>query len=250
MKLAAIYNVWDGVELLRGSMNCIKGHVELIIIVWQDVSNFGESYNPIPDIDLSGFSRVILQKYTPVPGNGMMNEKSKRNLGLDIARREGCTHFLHMDCDEYYEDFGKAKELFIESGKPGSVLKLMTYFKLPTLRFENPDNYFVPFIHELTEKTEAGARDYPFWTDPTRRINVSEVVELPVFMHHFSWVRLDIERKARNSSAKKNIENSFLMEDYRSEVGTGSYIRDYQQKLIEVEDIFRINQVFCNTTLT
>ena len=47
MKLAAIYNVWDGVELLRGSMESVKDGVDLFIIVYQNVSNIGEVFHPL-----------------------------------------------------------------------------------------------------------------------------------------------------------------------------------------------------------
>lgn len=223
-------------------MHCIKDHVDLFIIVWQDISNFGEKYNPMLDLDLSEFPNVILQKYEPVVGAGMFNEKKKRNIGLDIARANSCTHFLHIDCDEYYEDFGTAKNMYINSGKRGSVCKLYTYFKLPTLRFETPDGYFVPFIHVLTPETQAGVRHYPFYVDPTRRINEADVIELPVFMHHFSWVRRDIERKCRNSSAKENIERGTMLQDYQSEkVCEGFYVRDYDKILVNVPNSFGIN---------
>lgn len=242
MKLAAIYNCWDGIELLKGSMDCMKYQVDEFILVWQDVSNFGEFYNPIPDMDLSGFKNVTLIKYDPIVGAGMYNEKQKRNIGLDAARAKGCTHFLHVDCDEYYENFGEAVEIYINSGKPGSVCSLYTYFKLPTLRFETKDGYFVPFIHELKPDTQAGTRHYPFYVDPTRRINETEVVELPVTMHHFSWIRKDIERKCRNSSAKENIEVGTMLLDYHSsEVGPGYYVQDYDQKLISVPNQFSLS---------
>jgi len=63
--LAAIYNVWDGIELLRGSMLQLKGHVDYFIIVYQTTSNFGEQYNPLPDIDITGFDNVHLVCYNP-----------------------------------------------------------------------------------------------------------------------------------------------------------------------------------------
>ena len=47
MKLAAIYNVWDGEEHLLGSMKCLTGHIDLFIIVFQRVSNFGEPFDPL-----------------------------------------------------------------------------------------------------------------------------------------------------------------------------------------------------------
>lgn len=249
MKIAAIYNVWDGVELLYGSMKCLKNEVDIFILVWQDVSNFGERYNPMDDFKVPDFGcEVLLVKYEPQNSGGMTNEILKRNLGLQYAKEEGCTHFLHLDCDEYYEDFGALKQQFLASGAKGSVCKIMTYFKKPTLRLEAPDNYFVPFIHELKESTFAGAKNYPYYVDPTRKIqhlyvpmDESNVVLMDKPMHHYSWVRKDIERKARNSSAKANIERSQLLQDYYAdETKAGYYLKDYGQKLVEVDDLFGI----------
>lgn len=243
-KLCAIYNVFDSVELLNGSMNCLKKDVDLFIIVWQDVSNFGEKYDCTKDFQLPNFGcKIIFSKYEPqINKGGAWNEIQKRNIGLEIAKENNCTHFLHLDCDEYYENFSEAKKQFIDSGAKGSVCKILTYFKKPTLRLENEDNYYVPFIHELKPDTIAGNTEYPFYVDPTRKINESNVVLLHVYMHHFSWIRKDIERKVRNSSAKANIEKSDLIKDYYSDETKACYfLKDYGQKLIEVENLFGIN---------
>lgn len=244
MKLAAIYNVWDGEELLLGSIKCLKNEVDLFIIIWQDVSNFGEKYNPLPEIERASTTlsvTTLLQKYTPTIGSGLENEKRKRNIGLDMARQQGCTHFLHLDCDEYYSNFAEAKELYHNSGLAGSVCRMHTYFKKPTLRLETQESYFVPFIHRLHPNTTAGVKHYPFYVDPTRRINETHVGELPITMHHFSWVRKDIDRKARNSSAKGSLARGTLLADYNNhEVGAGFFVRDYESKLVEVADEFML----------
>lgn len=246
MRLAAIYNVWDGDELLLGSIQQIYDHVDVIIIVYQLYSNFGERYNPITGVDARWFEhyKLRMQEYIPIQGiGGASNERAKRNLGIKMAQELECTHFFHIDVDEYYEDFKTAKQLYLDSGRNGSACKLYTYFKDPTLRFENPDNYYVPFIHKLTPETTSGmVREYPFYVDPTRRINETDVVELPIFMHHFSWVRRDIMRKVRNSSAKFNIERTTLVADYLSEATTeGTLVRDYQNmRLVRVPNQFNI----------
>lgn len=245
MKLAAIYNVWDGAELLGGSIKCIEKYVDLIIITYQQVSNFGEYYNPMTEINAAvkdiPHKKIFIHKYHPFVGTGFRNETVKRNKGLDIARFHQCSHFFHIDCDEYYKDFGRLKEFYIHSKTNGSVLNIMTYFKKPTLRLENPDNYFVPFIHRLDKITEVGMRPYPFYSDPTRRVNTQDVIIIPGFMHHFSYIRKDINRKVNNSSARDNIQKSKLLECYNDpQVGAGYYLPDYKQKLIEVENIFNI----------
>lgn len=252
MKLAAIYSVFDGEEHLPHSIKTIFDHVDLVIIVWQDISNWGEAYSPVTKLmtpeDFAGFdyNKIWLIKYDPILHMGpMMNERSKRNFGISVARDKGCTHFFHIDCDEYYEDFKGAKEMYLNSGCAGSVCRLHTYFKKPTLRLDRPEDYYVPFIHQLKPDTKSGASSYKFYCDPTRTINESDVIELPIFMHHFSWVRKDIGRKVRNSTARENIERGTLHKDYEDPaVAPGFHVRDYQRNLIEVPDIFGLNSIF------
>lgn len=252
IKLAAIYNLWDSEELLIGSMRSIKEGVDLFIIVYQEISNFGEQYNPLDHLPVEEMDRefqIVWLKFDPLVIHGMQNEIRKRNTGINVARNLDCTHFILMDCDEYYMpgDFFKAKMMFLASGKEGSVLSLYTYFKNAELRQENVDSYFVPFIHKLNHYTTAGCPTYEFYVDPTRRVSigrddgVTPVVHLFAIMHHYSWVRRDIERKARNSSAKRNIEKSTLMADWET-AQEGSIVNG-GNKLIKVPDYFGINQM-------
>jgi hypothetical protein len=247
-KLAAIYNVWDGTELLEYSINSVKNHVDLIIIVWQKISNQGEEYNPHHEILKVSTNITHMRLFHPeLNKTGMENETEKRNIGLDIARSHNCTHFFHIDTDECYKDFGKLKADYFrkEELKPttdGSVLRILTYFKKPIWSLEESDNYLVPFIHKLKPEITTGIHNtYPHYVDPTRRINASDVFQINGYMHHYSWVRKDIERKIRNSSAKQNIQRSKLLSDYNNpELGPGYFLKDYGQKLIEVPNYFNI----------
>jgi|SRR5690242_4904329 len=251
MKLAAIYNVWDGEELLQRSIDTIKDHVQVIIIVYQTISNMGESHEPNLELETGG-AKLILQKYSPVVGNGgTFNEQEKRNLGLAVARQVGCTHFLHMDVDEFYQDFGKAKQEYIDSMAFGSVCRIFTYFCKPTWRLENLDGYYVPFIHRLQAHTTCGRGfAYTFYCDPTRVVNEANVVCLTAIMHHFSWVRKDIYKKARNSSAAQSGNRlQGLLADYNRVMNlidpTGCEIADMGgQKLVVVDDIFNLGGLF------
>lgn len=244
-KLAAIFNVWDGIELLPYSIRSVYNDVDVIIIVYQNRSNFHEVYDPYLEImavvEMFPDKKFVVQIYDPYVKGGFQNEIAKRNIGLNIAREKRCTHFLHIDTDELYENFNQAKQEYIDSGKKGSACKIYTYFKKPILRYEHEDGYYVPFIHKLGTNTVSGHHEYPFYVDPTRRINCDDVALLDTHMHHMSWVRRDIERKARNSSANINIANGTMLQDYHSpEVGPGFYVRDADQKLIEVPNQFNI----------
>jgi hypothetical protein len=248
LKLAAIYNVFDGEELLEGSIKQIYDHVDLIIIVWQDVSNFGESYTPIFSEFIKASHKVIFKKYIPDSKNGFRNEINKRQIGINLAKEYECTHFISMDCDEYYdtEEFGNAKLYFTYSGFGGSVCKMWTYFKSPTYKLETPEGYYVPFIHELKSNTKTGVKTYPFYCDPTRRINESKVYDTGIMMHHFSWVRKDIGRKVRNSSAKSSFEKGTLLNDYYCtnlySNPEGYYLKDFDKKITLVKNRFNISE--------
>jgi len=241
MNIGAIFNAFDGIELLRGSMSTVKA--DHYIIVWQDISNFGERYNPLPEIEeaVKDFSNVHLIHYHPEVTKGyktgMVNEARKRNAGIQRAIQLGCSHFLILDVDEYHPDFEAAKQAYIDSGKDGSVLPMWTYFKSPTLRLERPENYYVPFIHKLTKDTRVGNFEYPYRVDHTRAVNTKSVALLTQYMHHYSWVRKDITLKARNSSARHLSQH---LEDYQN-AKAGMYIGCYAQKLIEVENACNVN---------
>tara|TARA_R110000868_G_scaffold199747_2_gene446363 strand:- start:1419 stop:2195 length:777 start_codon:yes stop_codon:yes gene_type:complete len=252
MKLCAIYNVWDDWDLLYHSTRSISDLVDGVIIVYSDTSNFGEmastqkkwvmfdalEYNLEPDLSKS-------------PAE---NERAKRNYGLDKARELGYTHFLMMDADEFYEPepFLKEKQRFIDNPDlAGLVCGLKCYFKLPTLSVE--DKTLVPFIHKITPnlKFEWNTK-YPFAfegakreirIDPTRQMNITEGVEWSeIIMHHMSWIRSDVKKKIRNSTARQNIEKSTILTDY-CHAKEGYYCEFYGKTLVACENLFNINDI-------
>jgi hypothetical protein len=211
MKLAAIYNIWDSEELLIGSINQIREQVDEVIIVYQEYSNFKE-YNPNLLPLLSTIDARLI-KYTPdYVSGGTWNESVKRALGWKEAKRTGCTHFLFMDADEYYNtnDFLNAKQDIIDNDYDGTACRLYTYYKSTAYRVDPIENYYVPFICKIKEGQVIGG-EWNVYCDPTRGISgVTNFYEFPqdkLMMHHLSYVRNDIGMKLRNSSAKANFRN-------------------------------------------
>ncbi len=210
MKLALIYNVWcDAIELLEGSIKQIESECDYIIINWQAVSNCGEGSEDISEqIErLNTNPKYILSEFTPTPSIAPgFNERRKRQQGVNLARKTGATHYLHIDCDEYYNtwQFIKAKQAIIDGCFDSSACKLFTYFKEPTWQLTPIEPYYVPFIHSINL---ISTNDYPVYCDPTRRAkgkHFKEFTQDELMMHHYSWVRNDIGLKLRNSSASVN----------------------------------------------
>lgn len=254
-KLAAIYNIFDGEELLQASIDSLRMNVDVVILVCQKISNYG---NPHPDPDrmnkFEGVDRIIW--YDPNVKlrdkfNGQRNESIKRVLGCKTALEMGATHFLHVDCDECYDadEFFRAKERIFTEGADSSACKLYTYFKLPIYRVDPPEEYYVPFIHRLDSKQSRFGKKvkYPVNVDPSRRTSPNEKFILftpeELMMHHFSYVRSDIQKKfANNSSQRDYPDTRHMIDRFEKFVPGDELIFPFSgRKVIEVENKFNID---------
>lgn len=223
MKLCAIYNVWSDWDWFKLSVENIKPHVDGVIVVFSEGSNYGE----VSIIPNSVFNDRFIWVHHHVDKSldARSNETNRRNFGLSAAIENGFTHFIMLDADEFYDpiEFRKAKDYL--NSKPnlnGLVCKSQVYVKEPTLTI-GLDTTLVPFIHKITpDLKHEFNRKYPFaWEenniriDPTRSLNINSGVEMiDVTMHHYSWVRADIEKKIRNSTAKANLERMDLTKKF------------------------------------
>lgn len=256
MKLCAIYTVWDDWDLLFHSIKNIENLVDGIIVVPSTISNFGEyGGGYFPDFRSDKFSFYTLEPDLKLQPSE--NERNKRNYGLQKARELGYTHFIMLDADEFYETeaFLKEKQRLIENPDlTGLVCGLKCYFKLPTLTV--PDKTLVPFIHKITPDLKfQWNTKYPFAfegpkreirIDPTRQMNINSGVEWSnITMHHFSWMRSDIKKKIRNSTARENIEKSTIVRDYM-DAKAGYYCEFYKATLEECENLFNIPDIIDN----
>jgi hypothetical protein len=246
MKLGIIFNVWDGWEWLNittQSFRAINYRELFLCVVAQEVSNWGEAdANVLPGVYQFRNEYLIDEVLTYTPPKVAKNwadayemERTKREMGMKRAIQEGCTHILHMDCDEYFnpDDILEEWEYMKVSNQPGLARyhRILTYFKSPDLRFEKPDVTIMPGIVPLSFATRIG-KGQGIWAqkrmavDPTRQISCMHVAQSPFFMHHFSYIRTDIERKFRNSTARGNIYKPEYLQEYEraSEGSTISYM--------------------------
>lgn len=248
MRLSVIINTWaDTAELLP---HCIDNYLPVcddILVIYSDKSNHGVT---IPFMVPMGHERVKYFQLEPDASlTPLQNETRKRNFGIDKAREQGSTHFLMSDADEFYlqSDFLREKNRLETNGLNGFVCRLKVYIKEPTLWCN--DHTLVPFIHKLHPNTCVGPfKYYPFTIDdkgqshidPSRRINYSNKVEMSgMFMHHFSYVRKDIELKINNSSA--NLRNSAqTIRDELRDAKPGYVSKLYHRELVTSPNYFNI----------
>lgn len=224
MKLGASYNVfYDSIELLEGSIDRIRNHVDYINVMYQQVSNHGmrAEFDIVPHlkylIDCGKvneiFEYVKKSNMAPTP-----SEMDKRMVGINHCSKAGCSHVMTMDSDEYYltDQFRDAKNFIDSNNIKSSMCQMQTYWKTKNYRLKVPEGYYVPFIYRLEKgcHLKCGQLLIPgHAVDPTRGMfyqgNKSECHIFPrnqLEMHHLSFIRNNYRAKLLNSSARCNFE--------------------------------------------
>jgi len=223
MKLGASYNIFDGEELLPYSIKTIRKHAKYISVVYQTTSNFGNKASADLKEKLEALKNegLIDELYFYEPDlkiSAHQNEKNKRNIGLKLAKKNGCNYFISLDADEFYDEvqFDKALNYIVLNNIKSSAVNIVEYLKSfenqlvgsYTFTYENDDlyNFYVPFVIKISKfkNQKHGEGYFPCLTDLTRHLFHAGRFRLfaiqDIAMHHMSTVRKDLSKKYDNSS--------------------------------------------------
>ncbi len=239
--------MWDDWDLLNESVRVMSPLVDGLVIVGTETSNKGE-FSPIPQD--KWWSNDVYEYEPNTKDDVHVQERAKRNFGLDVAKELGYTHFIMLDADEMYEPvaFLREKEKFLKGNLNGMVCGTQVYFRTPELTI-GLDTTLVPFIHKISPYMEFKRNtNYPFaykngtmLIDPTRQLNIQGgVIWSDITMHHFSYIRKDLKKKIRNSAAKFN--NSPVLEDYRN-AKEGYFCKMYGKTLKKCYNFFNLPEI-------
>lgn len=250
MKTGICYMVFDGEELLEFAIKSIRKTIDYVAVTYQDISYFGNEAHPslkqtlfkLKDEKL--IDELIFYK-TDFSISQKENELNLRNLGLEYSKKNGCTHHISADVDEFYKEkeFVKVLDLIDKQNYDFTFALQEIYYKDPTWLITPNQDMRVTFIHPV-DNFYAFNENFPFHIEVTRRMKNHEnylIINPNDFViHHMSYVRKDILRKFDNSSNKNyydiknfmNIYNKynlgdkvFLLPDYvnRTTVLTPNY---------------------------
>jgi len=221
-KYSVSYNVFDGVELLEDSINHVRDLVDHISIIFQTVSYWGTKLSK-EEIDIveSLKERNLVDDLIYFNENidVRLIETYKRNLGKKIAKERGCTHYMTMDCDEFYtkDEFEKMIEYHEKNPTHVSYIPIDSYYKDTNYMIDNStymdgDLYvsgFFPVINEIFLGYQLNIK-----VDPTRKPNISDKSKMKMWkkdeikMHHLCYVRANIYQKVYNSYSKFRYKNN------------------------------------------
>lgn len=253
MKLVSIISCWyDTLCLLPYAVDNHLKFCNGVIIIWSSKSNHGQPDNGkmLEFVATHNYDRVLFYQLEPVVKLTLLaNETRKRNTGIEIAKREGYTHYFISDADELYnpEEVEIDKKSFEDNSLVGLVCGLRVYIKSPTLWTD--DHTLIPFIHKLDKGTYVGSfPQYPFAYDINRTAQIdgsrrpNETIGIrksKTICRHYSYVRSDIDLKINNSTANlKRIKDRIIRDITFAKPGYKSVL--YHQELRECENEFNI----------
>ena len=235
MKLGIFYSVYNGTELLNGSIRNILPYVDVVLLHYQTTSNRGNRSNEFEEWHEKNkdtlSDKVQILKYRPRNewDKTKKNERIKYNIAAKHLLEQGCTHFMMAACDHYYEpeQFAWAKAQAKDYQVTWS--KMYTYYKYPTWQLTPMENYYMPFICQLTANTKIGY-GFPVRVDPANGVapfkTYRQFEPKELILHHYSMIRQDIRNKFVNAASNinwKNKVNEFVneYENYDIEVNKG-----------------------------
>lgn len=217
MKLGVSFNAFDCTEFLEKNIENTRKFADYISVVYQDVSYFGQKNEHVNEIKSSKADDIVLfmneYKFPVIYSklksiDAHRNEVKKRQLGLELSRKNGCTHHLSMDLDEFY--FAEEVNLLKDEIEryDTTACSIQEYHCKPIYRKKQLADYYVSFISNVKCDYELHA-NYFLLVDPSRRIKSDSCKLLDLKMHHYTTIRNGREGlllKYRNSSAKDNIK--------------------------------------------
>ena len=253
MKLAACFTIWNGLELLNGAINQIREDVDVIVLGWQWKSNKGEISQIIEEFleQYNGDAKVHLMEFVPdFKKTTKENELDKHNLLIDECISLGCSHFLLMAADHYYEpeQFRSAKNKIELQDFTVTFSEMFTYYKHPTWRMDPVESYMMPFILKIEKGTRFMFRgNYPEIVDPAVKIfpirSPYTFKKSELMLHHFSMIRKDIQNKFNNAAAsiRWSPEKIKGFVDEYNKAKPGDHISYFKgRRIIKVKNFFDI----------
>jgi hypothetical protein len=229
MKLGIAYNLFNGNELLRESITRLRKHGHYIVLTFQTISNVGNKADNSLQIAINSLDKAlyddVVEFYPNKQKSPKRNETDKRQLGLLKAKEAKCTHFMSVDCDEFYrdEELVNAKNLIIKLGYKSTACELVNYFHSSKYQMIEKKR-FVPFICEIGFFTKfKQEKKLPVNVDSSRVARSDKFYLFPnnkLLMHHMSYVRVNVD------SMKSKLENSPNNEKFKSFLD--DYLNYYQ----------------------
>lgn len=262
MRLGVGIICWHNEEMLESVVRNVAPSVEKIVLSWRPVSNFGQYAT---DADLDMYRNIEKQYGAKLlicnpPQNMHIYDQFilQRQMALDYCRDNGCSHFLFLETDEFYEpeQLELVKRYMEEKNLDSVTAPIWCYYKYPTNRVLPEESYYCPLISKIYPESHYHLNAYwPCYVDFGRIILPMGTHELltgdKIILHHMSWVRKNISEKLYNCSTTLDPTAAATWPEVISRYESWKwgdkvkiFNRDAYRDSIKVHDIFGLESIY------
>lgn len=235
---------FEGAEHLQNIISELREDLAYVVVAIQDVSYHGDKMNATDIYECKrlkdiGLIDEIIEVKLDVTKEARLQETAKRNLLTEHIEKQGCSHALIIDSDEYYtkKSFERAVKEIDENDYEITYCQYINYYHdymhYLVYPFGQNGGMYCPFVTKVKYRNSFECHDFPLPSDPTRRYvrpydRIDKIkdpatgqiyeqkhytVDYHIFewsvvkMHHFSWIRENIRKKLNAWSSKKCFDN-------------------------------------------
>jgi len=248
MKLGVGFVIFSGAEFLKPALLNIRPFAHYIVGAYSLFSNTGEpapAYleNLLFQLRNDGLiDELVLHKHpsTKVFEKMRLFNEDKYKLGQASCLRNGCSHYMLRDCDEFYFPEQIAKQWDIFSQFDCTVAPIQEYFHTPISKVKGLSELFVPVIHKIELEYKRKSNAFGVLVDgkrivqPIKTFKVFKPEELT--MHHMTCVRFNKRELLRKYEGHPHfIKKEGSLKNYLKS------IEDFPiEQLEKVDDKFKI----------
>lgn len=219
---------FEGSENIYNILKELEGIIDYSVVGLQPTSYHGDpirqaDINIVNSVKTEGLLDSIIWITTDTNKPAREQEADKRNFIMEDMEKNGCSHVIVIDADEYYNRDSFLNALFTidENNYDITYCQYTNYYKdyKSFLIYPFNEGMYVPFICRSFYRFKFECTDFTKPSDPTRRVVRKKGLggvptdSLYVFpwkdlkMHHLSWCRISCASKLSSWSSKKLFSN-------------------------------------------
>jgi len=210
MRLGIAYHAFNACELLPLSVEWMRPLVDYIAVIWHSRSYNGAEISVEDHASIVEAGKVGAELYqfdnSENKHPATQSQMVSRNIGLSLCKMNYCTHFLAMDCDEFYDHHEFKLAQSIAQHVDASACQMVTYYHDDEHKFISEDEgAYVPFICRADSRWILFNESWPISCDPTRKVHCDSLLLLSrqiLQMHHLSHVRRNYRSKLENAACR------------------------------------------------
>jgi hypothetical protein len=212
IKIGISYSTFYGLEFLEKYIPTFRNKVDYIVVVHQEISFYN---NPEPIQNKEILKRLLDNKliddiyYYKNRGKGESEMIAKRNIGLELCKKNKCDYIIPLDSDENYDFDSLISEIKFATKNNIQTLysPIRTFYYNENFYYD--DCFYVPSAYKIDERL-FGYSKTEVIVDPYRKMLEKNYMITSTPMLHYNYLLETYENKINDKIACPSNETKII----------------------------------------